>query len=98
MDEWEPSSMWSDPRHSWHTRSIAQLLGVGGAMRSQNPGLKKTDGKNPRWYIRPYLDRLQPDGSLSAIQERVYLGACADLTKRQALAEASRALAVLNDR
>jgi integrase len=83
---------------SCHTRSIAQLLGIGNDMRTQNPKPQKTTGSNPRWYIRPYVDRLQPNGSLEQVQERVYLGTCAEMTKRQALTEASRAMATLNDR
>src|SRR5262249_49745177 len=67
-------------------------------MRIQNPTLRKTAGKNPRWYIRPYVDRLQSDNSIKRVKERVYLGACAETSRRQALAEASRAMATLNER
>ncbi len=67
-------------------------------MRAQNPTLCKTSGKNPRWYIRPYIDQLQPDGSIRRVKERVYLGACAEIPKRQATAEAAKAMVSLNDR
>jgi len=81
-----------------HNRSIALLLGVGNAMRTQNPKVQRTTGANPRWYIRPRVDRLQPDGSMDRTKERVYLGTCAELTKRQAQTESTRAMARLNDR
>jgi hypothetical protein len=79
-------------------RSIALLLGIGNEMRTQNPKVHETAGANPRWYIRPYVDRLKPDGSMDRVRERVYLGSCADLTKRQARTEATRAMSTLNDR
>jgi len=85
-------------RSPCHTRSIARLLGVGMAARTQNPSLRKTGTENPQWYIRPYVDKLQPDGSLKGLQERVYLGSCAEMTKRQARTEASRAMARINNR
>src|SRR5579863_9134447 len=83
---------------SCHTRSIAQLLGIGNEMRTQNPKIHRTLGTNPRWYIRPYVDRLRPDGSMDRVKERVYLGSCAEMTKRQAQTESARAMATLNDR
>src|SRR4051812_30144089 len=83
---------------SCHTRSIAQLLGLGNEMRVQNPTLRKTTGESPRWYVRPYVDRLQPDGSITRVKERIYLGPCAEMTKRRALTEAGRAMATLNNR
>ena len=86
------------PNLTCHTRSIALLLGIGNEMRTQNPNVQKTKGPNPRWYIRPYVDRLNPDGSMDRVKERVYLGSCAELTKRQAQAESSRAMSTLNDR
>ena len=81
-----------------HNRSIALLLGIGNAMRTQNPRVQRTTGANPRWYIRPYVDRLQPDGSMDRAKERVYLGSCAELTKREAQTESTRAMSTLNDR
>jgi hypothetical protein len=81
-----------------YTCSIAQLLGVKGDMSAQNPTLRTTTGKNPRWYIRPYVDQLQLDGSIKRVKERLYLGPCAEMTKRQAQAQAARAMATLNDR
>ena len=81
-----------------YTRSIGRLLGLGNEMRNQNPSLRKTTGKNPRWYIRPYVDQLQADHSIKRVKERIYLGSCAEMTKRQAGTEAARAMATLNDR
>ena len=51
------------PARICNTHSIAQLLGIGNEMRTQNPTPQKTGGKNPRWYIRPSVDKLRPDGS-----------------------------------
>jgi integrase len=81
-----------------YTNSIAQLLGLGSQMRSQNPTLCQTAGQDPRWYIRPYVDHLQADHSIKRVKERIYLGSCAEMTKRQAQAEAAKAMAMLNDR
>jgi hypothetical protein len=38
------------------------------------------------------------DGSLKGVQERVYLGSCAEMTRLQARVEAVRAVAKLNNR
>jgi hypothetical protein len=81
-----------------YTNSIAQLLGIGSQMRSQNPTLRQTAGQDPRWYIRPYVDHLQADHSIKRVKERIYLGSCAEMTKRQAQAEAAKAMGMLNDR
>ena len=67
-------------------------------MRSQNPTLRQTAGQDPRWYIRPYVDRLQADHSIKRVKERIYLGSCVEMTKRQAQAEAAKAMGMLNDR
>src|SRR5580658_7827045 len=37
-------------------------------------------------------------GSMDRVKERVYLGSCAEMTKRQAQTESSRVMATLNDR
>src|SRR5713226_7775246 len=42
--------------------SISQLLRVGDDVRIQNPTLQQTTGRNPRWYIRPYVPIQTPDG------------------------------------
>ncbi len=77
--------------------SVSRLLNLNNDMRVQNPGLTKTTGANPRWLIRPYVTRLQPDGSTSRVKERIYLGSCAAMTKRQAQAAANAAMTTLNN-
>lgn len=66
-------------------------------MRLQNPALRQTKGLRPRWYIRPYVDVIV-DGALTTRQERIYLGVCAEMPKREAIAEKNKALAKINRR
>lgn len=75
---------------------IARLLGLGDEMRVQNPKLQQTAGRNPRWYIRPYVKRLYPDGKTRSQKERIYLGLCSEMGKRQAIAEKNRVLGTVN--
>jgi len=86
------------PQASRYTFCISELLGLGNEMRVQNPTLRKTAGKNPRWYIRPYVDRLERDGSITRVKERVYLGSCEELPKRKAQTEIAKVMRTLNDR
>jgi len=81
-----------------HTRSISDLLELGNDMRIQSPTLKKTSAKNARWFIRPYFDRLEPDGSTRLVKERIYLGSCAEMSKRDAQIEANRIMLMVNNR
>lgn len=76
--------------------SVAQLLGLGEEVRVQNPKIQTTAGASPRWYIRPYVDRLGPSGERHAEQERIYLGSCAEMKKREAIAEKNRIMATIN--
>jgi hypothetical protein len=63
---------------------IAKLIGMGELVRNQNPPLQKTNVKNARWFIRPYVDRLQPDGSVKRERERIYLGSSTDVDRKSA--------------
>lgn len=81
------------------TISLAQILGLGEDVRVQNPDLQKTSGKNPRWYIRPYIDTLNHEtGAIEAKQERIYLGVCAETPKREAIRLKNEVMAKINRR
>lgn len=68
-------------------------------MRVQNPDILKTGGSNPRWYIRPYIDVFNPEtGEIEAKQERVYLGNCAEMPKRDAIRKKNEIMAKINRR
>ena len=75
--------------------TIARLLGLGDDVRVQNPKLQKSTGRNPFWYIRPY--RESADGSIRK-QERVRIGSCDRMTKRQAIQEKNKILDRINRR
>ena len=70
---------------------------MGELVRSQNPPLQKTNGKNPRWFIRPYVDRLQPDGSVKRDRERIYLGSCVDMDRKGAAVQRAEVLHRINN-
>lgn len=72
-----------------HAVSIAEILGLGEEVRTQNPTLQTT---GDRFFIRPYVDRLD-GGTRTRVQERIYLTAT---TKREALAERARIMATIN--
>jgi integrase len=75
-----------------HTISIAELLGLGDDMRTQNPDIRLTKGARPRFFIRPYVDKLI-DGRVERVQERIYLRATA---KRLAIQEKNDIMAKIN--
>lgn len=75
---------------------ISQILGLGEEVRVQNPKLQKTRGESPRWYIRPYVDRLSETGERTSQQERIYLGSCEEMAKRPAITEKNRVMATIN--
>jgi integrase len=66
-------------------------------MRYQEPPLRKTKGDRPKWYIRPYVDVLQPDGTLGRERRRFYLGSTESVKKDEAQAKRKEALATLNN-
>lgn len=63
---------------------IKSLVTSSAKIRAQIPTLKQTTGKNPRWYIRPYVDLLQPDGTVKRVKQRFYLGYVSETTRNQA--------------
>lgn len=82
-----------------YTVPIASILAMGDDVRIQNPRLQQTAGRLPRWFIRPYVDRLNPEtGELESVQERIYIGPCAELTKKQAVVRKNEILATINRR
>jgi len=72
--------------------SISELLGLEDQVRTQDPKIHVTSGKRPRFYIRPYVERLV-DGRLARVQERIYLKATA---KRDAIREKNEVMATIN--
>jgi integrase len=70
---------------------------MGELVRNQNPPLQKTNVKNPRWFIRPYVDRLQPDGSVKRERERIYLGLCDDVDRKSAGVQRAEVLRRINN-
>jgi hypothetical protein len=76
---------------------VATLLGLGNFVRYQEPPLQKTKGKGPTWYIRPYVDVLQADGSLARERRRYYLGSVASTKKEEAQAKRKEVLATVNN-
>lgn len=74
---------------------LAQILGLEGIVRVQNPALKKTDGRSAKWYIRAWVDVIK-DGNLVRDQQRIYIGNCDAMGKREALTEKTRLLSMIN--
>jgi integrase len=72
--------------------SVAQILGYGDEVRSQDPDIQSTGGKRPRYYIRPYVERIV-NGEVVRVQERIYLRAT---TKRAAITEKNTVMATVN--
>ncbi len=81
----------------YNKEPIARLIGMGELVRNQNPPLQKTKAKNPRWFIRPCVDRLQPDGSAKRDRERIYLGSCGDMDRKNAGVQRAEVLRRINN-
>lgn len=77
--------------------SVAALLGIGEQMRSQNPKLQRTTGRSPRWFIRPYIEKMTEAGVISK-QERIFLGICSEMSERKATVEKNRVMEKINRR
>jgi integrase len=75
---------------------IARLLGLGESVRVQNPKLQKSTGRNPHWYVRPYVASSLPGEK--AKQKRMCLGLCSEVSKRKAIAEKTRVMEKINRR
>lgn len=65
-------------------------------MRVQDPEILETDGENPRYYIRPYVDTFDEDGRPAKKQVRIYLGRVAELKKRDAIRKKNEVMATIN--
>ena len=66
-------------------------------MRYQEPPIKKTTGKNPKYYIRPYVDVFKQDGTVGRTKQRFYLGSVESTSKNDAKAERQKVLNTLNN-
>ena len=78
------------------TVPLSQLLGLGsGDVRLLNPRLQQTTGKNPKFFIRPLIERPGPGGTVTRSLERIYIEADG---KKEALKERARILETLNRR
>lgn len=62
----------------------------------QDPPLKKTDGANPRWYIRVRKRVMLPGKGIGKQQVRVYLGDCSETGIREANRLRAEALKTIN--
>ena len=66
-------------------------------MRYQEPPIKKTQGKNPKYYVRPYVDVFKQDGTVGRTKQRFYLGSVESTSKNDAKAERQKVLNTLNN-
>lgn len=78
------------------TISIAHILGLEAVVRVQNPAIKRTTGPNPRWFIRPWVDRIGETGELKRCKERIYLGRCDEVQKREAITKRNEVMGTIN--
>jgi hypothetical protein len=76
---------------------VANLLGLGNLVRYQEPPLKKTKGNDPKWYIRPYVDVLQADGTIRRERRRFYLGSTSSVKNEDARAKRKEVLGTVNN-
>ena len=66
-------------------------------MRYQEPPIKKTQGKNPKYYVRPYVDVFRQDGTVCRKKQRFYLGSVESTSKDEAKKERKRVLDTVNN-
>lgn len=84
------------PERRAHRISIAQILGMEDIVRVQDPEIQTTDGADPRYYIRPWVDTFDESGSPCRKQQRIYLGRVAETKKRDAIKRKNEAMAKIN--
>ena len=72
--------------------SVAELLGLPNTVGTQDPAIQTTRGKRPRYFIRPYVERLV-EGRIERTQECIYLDA---ESKRDAIPEKNRIMGTIN--
>ena len=65
-------------------------------MRVQDPEIFATEGKNPRWFIRPFVDSFDQEGNAIKRQIRIYLGRCDEMKKREAITKKNEVMARIN--
>ncbi|HEX3875402.1 MAG TPA: site-specific integrase [Bryobacteraceae bacterium] len=65
-------------------------------IRVQDPDIFTTEGKDPKWYIRPFIDTFDEQGNPAKKQQRIYLGRCAEVKKREAITKKNEILARIN--
>ena len=87
-------AMYAIPKPAVHLK-VSQILGFGDDVRLLNCALERTAGKNPRYYIRPLLERPGGNGKPIKAKERIYLEST---TKQAALKERTLMLERLNKR
>ena len=78
-------------------KAVGTLLGLGNLVRYQEPPIKKTKGKNPKYYVRPYVDVFKQDGSVCRKKQRFYLGSVESTSKDEAKKERKRVLDTVNN-
>ena len=65
-------------------------------MRVQDPEIFTTEGKNPQYYVRPFVDTFDQNGEPIKKQQRVYLGRVAEVSKRDAIKKKNEVMARIN--
>src|SRR4051794_20649626 len=78
------------------TISIAHVLGMGDVVRTQDPEIFVTKGKNPQYFIRPFIDTFDQNGEPIKRQQRVYLGRVGEVGKREATKKKNEVMARIN--
>jgi integrase len=77
---------------------VTEILKLGDCMRYQDPPLLKTTGVKARWYIRPYIDQIGPNGKRRVVRPRVYFGLCKEVPKAEAVKRKNQELDRINRR
>lgn len=83
----------SSQEGKWYRKPV----GTGRSRAEPGTPLKKTKGKEPRWYIRPYVDVFQADGKLGRERRRFYLGSTLSVKRDEALKKRREVLGTLNN-
>ena len=78
------------------TISLTHILGMEDVVRVQDPEILETEGENPRYYIRPYVDTFDENGHPAKRQVRIYLGRVAEMKKRDAIKRKNEVMATVN--
>jgi len=76
--------------------SLVHVLGLEDTVRTQDPDIFETEGKDPRYYVRPFIDTFDANGEPTKKQQRIYLGRVSELTKRDAIRKKNEIMARVN--